>query len=78
MKSSMNRLQAFDRLSELLEQRTVGKLVSALYRAFTFHPTVVVTKFTIAVVVGAIMLARIGSFDRRSGEYGNGSNEVTF
>jgi hypothetical protein len=30
------------------------------------------------VVVGAIKLARIGSFDRRSGEYGNGSNEVTF
>jgi hypothetical protein len=24
------------------------------------------------------MLARIGSFDRWSGEYGNGSNEVTF
>src|SRR5277367_4087573 len=51
---------------------------NALYRASVFQPTVWVTKFTIAVVVGAMMLSRIGSFVSCVGLYGNGSYAVTF
>src|ERR1700679_1964340 len=45
---------------------------SALYRASVFQPTVRVTKSTIAVVVGAIMLNKIGSFVSCVGLYGKG------
>src|SRR3984957_10954636 len=46
-------------------------LDNALYRASVFHPTVRVTQSTIAVVVGAIMLSRIGSLVSCVGLYGN-------
>src|SRR5580700_7962931 len=51
---------------------------NALYRASVFQPTVLVTQSTIAVVVGAIMLSKIGSFVSCVGLYGNGSYAVTF
>src|SRR5580704_2130718 len=49
-------------LREVRSHARATSFDSALYRASVFQPTVRVTKSTIAVVVGAIMLNRIGSF----------------
>src|ERR1700704_965223 len=61
------------RFRELRSHARATSLDKALYRASVFHPTVRVTKSTIAVVVGAIILNRIGSFVSCVGLYGNGS-----
>src|SRR5258707_9208718 len=60
-------------LLEVRSQARATSFDSALYRASVFQPTVRVTKSTIAVVVGAIMLNRIGSLVSCVGLYGKGS-----
>src|ERR1700737_4036177 len=58
---------------ELRSHARATSFDNALYRASVFQPTVRVTKSTIAVVVGAIILNKIGSFVSCVGLYGNGS-----
>src|SRR5260370_14658219 len=65
-------------LRELRSHARATSFDNALYRASVFQPTVRVTKSTIAVVVGAIMLNRICSFVSCVGLYGTGSAPVTF
>src|ERR1700733_2900374 len=60
-------------LREVRSHALATSFDKALYRASVFQPTVCVTKFTIAVVVGAMMLSRIGSFVSCVGFHGKGS-----
>src|ERR1700733_5002628 len=62
---------------EVRSQARATSFDTALYRASVFQPTVRVTKSAIAVVVGATILNRIGSFVSCVGFHGNGSYAVT-